>query len=616
MGEDRPIIDVDLAEIEAAFERIQQGRASAEDYDLVKRVIDNYVELTRLLREQNTTIARLRRLFGLQSSEKTADVLKSNGVASGRGQQERKTDSCGASGQSDTTPATEAVPSSTGAQGAASPSDATTKSEPAKAAKKRTKGHGRRPWTEFPDAPCVDVLHELLRPGMMCPICGQGKLYDMRKPAPIIRISGQPPLFARCWLCQVLRCKGCGHLFTARIPIEAQGPKYDESAVTLMIVSRYGMGVPHFRQEKLQGNLRVPVAASTMWQVINEAREIFQPLLDEMCRQAAQSPLLQHDDSSVRILGLMGKRRADLEAQGTLENPDRTGLFTTAIVATTTEQRQIVLYFSGRQHAGENMADLLKKRDKDLGPPVLLSDASSRNVPEGHEVVEANCIAHGRRHICDEVENYPNECALLLGKIARVYRIEKLCRRFALSPEQRLRVHQKWSGPRMDEIRAWCKAALDEKRVEPNCDMGKALKYFLNHWNKLTLFLRRPGVPLDNNLTETLIKPAILHRKNSLFFRTTQGAETGDLFLSIIETALLNDANVFDYLTEIQLHAKAVRENPKDWMPWNYNLTIMRLEYGSSDPPNPSRTYHRIKPGTVAARLEQMGRPNPRTTLN
>lgn len=66
---------------------------------------------------------------------------------------------------------------------------------------------------------------------------------------------------------------------------------------------------------------------------------------------------------------------------------------------------------------------------------------------------------------------------------------------------------------------------------------------------------------------ETSLKKAILHRKISPFYKTRNGAEVGDLFMSLIHTCELNHANPFDYLTELQRHAEELKQNPSAWMP-------------------------------------------------
>ena len=96
----------------------------------------------------------------------------------------------------------------------------------------------------------------------------------------------------------------------------------------------------------------------------------------------------------------------------------------------------------------------------------------------------------------------------------------------------------------------------------------------LRHWEKQTLFLHQAGAPLDNNVCERALKKAILHRKYSLFYKTQNGAHVGDLFMSLIYTCQLHQANSFDYLTQLQRHADPVAASPEVWMPWNYRAAM------------------------------------------
>jgi hypothetical protein len=129
----------------------------------------------------------------------------------------------------------------------------------------------------------------------------------------------------------------------------------------------------------------------------------------------------------MRVLEFMGKRRAKLLANGNLPDPARTGLFTTAIVSITGEG-PIALFLTGRKHAGENLADVLAARSKDLVPPIQMCDALDRNQPKGHAVIESNCLSHGRRHIVDEAENFPSECRHVLEELSVVFANEALCK--------------------------------------------------------------------------------------------------------------------------------------------------------------------------------------------
>jgi len=157
-----------------------------------------------------------------------------------------------------------------------------------------------------------------------------------------------------------------------------------------------------------------------------------------------------------------------------------------------------------------------------------------------------------------------------------VYKNDAIAKKRKMTDIERLRFHQNKSGPAMEKHHAWMRAQFAEKNVEPNSGLGGAIGYMLKHWEKLTLFLRQAGAPLDNNICERALKKAILHRKNSLFYKTDAGACVGDAYMSLIHTCALNGADPFDYITQLQRHAKEVRKKPQQWMPWNYRQTIAR----------------------------------------
>jgi hypothetical protein len=163
-----------------------------------------------------------------------------------------------------------------------------------------------------------------------------------------------------------------------------------------------------------------------------------------------QAPCFGRSSLRHRASALMGKRRAELLKKGELPNPERTGLFTTAIVSIT-DGDPIALFYTGRKYAGENLADLLKVRHTDLEPPILMCDAlDSRNLPKGHTVIESNCAAHARRGFVDQVVNFPADCKHVLEELRKIFVVDAQCQTAGLSPEERLRVHQRDSGPVME----------------------------------------------------------------------------------------------------------------------------------------------------------------------
>ena len=526
------LIEVESDRLEEVVRRAEQA-LNEEDAALVRAVFASYAYVTDLVEDKNTTIRRLRQLFFGSRSEKTEDLAGSKPGKPGPSADARNT-----------TPSSSGAASREGSQ-PTSPS----------------KGHGRNGAKAFPGATHVTVSHPTLQPGDACPTCGKGMVYD-KEPGVLVRITGQPPLAATVYHLEKLRCHLCGQIFTAKAP-DAAGPrKYDARAGSMIGLLKYGSGLPFNRLKGLQGNLGVPLPASTQWDVVKALAENRTPVFDELVRQAAQGEVLHNDDTTVKILELMGER-AGFEARADAEDSEtgRRGIYTSGVVALR-EGRRVALFFSGRRHAGENLAEVLQHRAAELPPPIQMCDALSRNLPGELRTILANCLAHARRRFVDIYDRFPEMCLHLLESLAVVYRNDAVARERGLTPEERLRFHQEASGPTMEALHDWLERQLDEKRAEPNSAVGGAIGYMRKHWEKLTLFLRQAGAPLDNNICERALKKAILHRKNALFYKTRHGAKVGDLFMSLIYTCQLNEVNAFEYLTELQEHSEAMASSP------------------------------------------------------
>jgi transposase len=561
------VVEVDSTQLEDVLRRVEQA-LDEKDSKLIRAVFQSYVYVTDLVEDKNTSIRRLRQLFFGARTEKTKTVVGS------------KTE------KSEAAPRHGALAAATGAAGEpgngepASAASAVADPEPAR------QGHGRNSADAYRGGARVNVPHPSLAAGDPCPACGDGIVYE--KPAGVVvRITGQAPLAATIYELQKLRCHLCGQVFTAPAPAAAGAQKYDATAGSMIGLLKYGSGLPFNRLEGLQGYLEIPLPASTQWEIVAAVAANLAPALAELIRQAAQGEVLHNDDTTVKILELMGEGRSKIlagtEGEGN-EADQRTGLFTSGVVALRDGHR-VALFFSGHQHAGENLADVLKLRAADLPPPIQMCDALSRNLPGELQTILAHCLAHARRNFVDVYESFPEQCRYLLETLAVVYRNDASARKRQLTPEARLQFHQQESGPTLQQLHDWLTRQLDEKLAEPNSALGGAIRYMLKHWEKLTLFLRQAGAPLDNNVCERALKKAILHRKNALFYKTRNGARVGDLFMSLIYTCQLNEANPFDYLIELQRHTDQVAANPELWMPWNYRETLARCVGVSMDVP-------------------------------
>lgn len=558
--------DVDVAQLEGLLARIE-GTVTQEDHALVAALVSTLLEVHRLLRRERATVARLRGLLGITSSEKTAKVLGDGATRGGA------PDGQGADDATITSPTVEPPTDATSTEESATSGDASSGANATSDTAPRAPGHGRIACAAYV-AECTPVPHERLHAGQTCPDCEHGKLH-VHPPAPVLRLFGQPSLAARRWDLECLRCGGCGCLFTAQPPVEAQGPKCSESATGALIVHHYGMGVPFHRLAQVQKCFGVPLPASTQWEAVRDALPAVMPAYLALAELAANADVLLNDDTHVKILGLMGKRRAKLvDAEG-LERPDRTGLFTTSIIARTAVGL-IALFASGRQHAGENLSDLLNLRACGAPLPVHMCDGLDHNRSDDHDVIECNCLAHARRHIVDQIDNHRDLCAHALREIGTVFKNDETCRARRMSDQERLAHHQRESAHIIEGLRSWMLALL-AKEVEPNSGLGQAFTYFLKRWTTLTAFLRVPGAPIDNNPSERGVKRAIRLRNASLFYRSLSSAHVGDIYMALIYTTELHGSDPFRYITALLTHHKAVAEHPHDWLPWNYDSALAQL---------------------------------------
>ncbi len=152
------------------------------------------------------------------------------------------------------------------------------------------------------------------------------------------------------------------------------------------------------------------------------------------------------------------------------------------------------------------MNELLAKRSDKLEKPIQMCDALSRNQAKDFAVILANCSTHGRRNFVDVFNNFSEQCQFVIELLGKVYKNDETACDKKMSKDERLKFHQEQSKPIMDNLKIWCNLQFEKKLAEPNSGLGKAISYMLRHWEKLTMFLKVAGVPLDNNICERALK--------------------------------------------------------------------------------------------------------------
>jgi hypothetical protein len=544
---------------EAVMARLSIYAPSRSDCEILMQVMRWYFWLVFALQETKITVKRLRSLLFGKSLKASPAPEDTSAPSPGDG------------GETHAGAVLEADADEGAATASEAPPQGSQRQELAKPKGGHRLGTGRLGADAYVGAERVECHHEELAVGQRCPVCGQGNLYEL-PPGVEIRIDGHALLSAMRYELEKLRCSACGTIFTAPLPREAGEAKYSPRARAVLVVCRYYLGLPFYRVQGYQAMLGVPMPDATQWDQIEQVADCCYVVFELLETLAAQGELIHQDDTSVRILTLMQVNQqlhAQAAAQGLSRPKERTGMFTTALVVRVGE-RLICLYYSGRAHAGDNLATLLEQREVDQGPPIVMSDALSRNEIDAGTVIRCHCLAHGRRQFSDIEEVFPRECRVVIETLKQVFDHDEEARDQQMGPQARLAYHQAYSQPLMDELKGWLDKQVADRLVESNSSLGQAIAYMQNHWVTLTRFLSVPNAPLDNNLVERALKLFIRQRHNSLFYKTEYSAYIASVLTSLIATCIYAGGNVLDYLVALQEHRAEVFADPAAWLPWNY----------------------------------------------
>ena len=573
------VVNIDDKDYSELIERVKSHELLPEDWKWILLILQSFRFVHAALNQKKIAISKLKRMIFGPRTEKGPKPDQDK---------RRKPGDPPAPDGSPAAPEAEAAqvqgavdgdPAQTVSCGTVASGSGPNPAEPGSAAgspspKPRRPGHGRRSQDSWGKTDCPLHQHESLKPGQRCPKCGQGTLYPYDPPAVIARIVGASPLTMEIHHLQRLRCHLCDTMFTARGPDEIQQyPVATPEACATASVIKYQAATPFNRIATVLKSFGVPLPRTRIWEMVCTTAEALRPVIGAMCEWAARGSLVQNDDTTVKILSLMAELK---KAQREGRELKRTGMNTSVIVSEV-EGRQIYLFFSGRNHAGENLRNILEKRPDGLPVPIQVCDGAALNTVEGVKSERAGCHDHSRRKFHEIREHYLTSCDWALEQWRLIYRADALAKYFHLRPEKRLLLHQRRSGPVLERMKAWCEAELSEKRVESNCELGKAMRYFLKHYPALTLFLRRQSVPLSNAACERALKIPIGVRKTAYFYKTIEGATVGDIHYSLLATCMAAKENAYAYFVAAQRYVKDVAAHPERWFPWNYRARLLEI---------------------------------------
>ena len=524
---------------------IMASNISEESAEFAKMLIHGNAWMARQLELGQLSIAKLRKLFQIQGSEKGSNRKPKNDPA--------LSDNKGSSSSDDDN---------------------------------NNKGHGRNGADAYQGAKIVEVDHPELNPGDPCPAeACDGRLYEMSEPGVLVSVTGAPLASATRYNLQKLRCGICEIVYTAPTPEGVSDKKYDANFIAMLMINKYFMSVPLYRQDRLQNHLGIPLPASTQWDLMVAHEPMLKALYGALAQDSANGLALCYDDTSVKIMSEI--KAAKLAQKG--EKSQHT-CFTTGIVSLH-EDHRAYLYITDNRTAGKCIAEIMALRDDDLDPPIMMCDALAANIPQGISedlYILCFCLVHARRQFYELPNGYDDVADKVIGLIGTIYDHEAHTKGY--SPEKRLAYHQEKSTPVMEELKAYLEEQKPE--FEPNSVPGKAIDYILNRWTQLSQFLRQIHAPLDTNIVERALKLVIQVRKSSMFYKTLSSAAFASYVQSALYSAAQNEINPCDYMCALIENEQAVIQTPSAWLPWHYQETLkqnleVHAKQGASEPASP-----------------------------
>jgi hypothetical protein len=460
---------------------------------------------------------------------------------------------------------------------------------------KSPKGHGRngvdayKRATHFFYALAAGVI------GAVCDACGFGKMYRYREKV-IIRIVGQPLFAAEIHHYEQARCRQCGRLVRATGPscvhegVGSDYVRYDWSACAMLLVMHYFGGAPFKRLESLHEGWGIPIPDANQWALANASDDFLLALYRALERHAIQKATnFRIDDTGSMVVAIQKQIEAEVAALhrlGESTKDVRTGINATGSYWETPDG-PVVLFHTGRHHAGEIVDQLLRHRLGSSPKLIKCTDGASKNFDHQHadKLIESTCNAHAVLKFRDVKDKYPAEYAEAGTVYKQVFDNDDNAEKLALSPVDRMLYHREHSKPLMEELKKKCEAKIKSKLVEPSSPLWGPLTFVVNQWDRLIRFCEVSGVPLDTNLVEQALIMPVRYLAGSFNYHTEDGAVVGDHVMSLVATARANGVEPVAYLTECLRSHADLAERPDHYLPWVYRE---RMKEGES-PPSPDR---------------------------
>lgn len=424
-------------------------------------------------------------------------------------------------------------------------------------------GAGRKPLP--PDLPRIEPPpYDLAPEDYNCPHCGKPLVELEPEASELLRVK--PIEF---YVEKVIRakymCPHCRFFKSAPGPSRIAHSSYGSPEFSaLTVVNKFQLGLPNYRQARWFESLGLRVPRITLDNNHHAVAELLKALYEAFRTELTCQGYVHIDETSIQCLKEAGRL-------------PQTKSWMFAYMSGECQDHRVVLFDYQQNRDGVHALNFLTKPDGSPFDAAVQVDGYS-----GYNCLESadryGCMAHARRKFVRAEEAVPaasREEALATEArkiIDEAYQIEREAKELSAPERQRLR--QEKTAPILAKLKAWMDARIDE--VSPKGYLGRAIRYALNEWDRLTAFIHNGAVAIDNNSLEREIRKFVIGRNNWLFADTTAGAESNAILYSVVQTALANKIDPYRYLVEVltRLGAASRQEDIDALLPWNLKARL------------------------------------------
>lgn len=381
--------------------------------------------------------------------------------------------------------------------------------------------------------PSVIVPHPVPDEQRRCPHCGQDATPIGQGDA-TVELEWVPGHFERrLHVVEAARCACKQHYVRGPAPARVQeGCIYGPGFIAKLVVDRCADSTPIYRVEKAMRREGIPMARSTMNDLVHLAAVVCTLLRNAALAEMRIDPHVQADETSFR----------------TQIRPEKSFVWTFL-----SELYTVYVYSPSR--SGDTPNKVLGGTTGSLTVDGYTGYNQVTDV-DGRE--RTGCFSHVRRKLFDAIPTAP-EARSGLDIILDLFMIERIAKkRGIVGTPAHLELRRRRSTKVLGRLEEWMKTTIP--LYEPNSAMGKALGYMKNQWSRLTAFLNDPKIPIHNNASEAALRIIALARKNSLFFGNDAAGERFAVLYSLIATCERHGVNPIEYLTDVLLR---IHDYPK-----------------------------------------------------